>query len=54
VSFWRRFWVTTRDSHNAVAAVVEQGAASYGWLLGGNTSGAYDIHVISASVIWRF
>lgn len=29
-------------------------AASYGWLLGGNTSGAYDIHVITASVIWRF
>jgi MtrB/PioB family decaheme-associated outer membrane protein len=31
-----------------------RGAASYGWLLGGDTSGAYDIHVISASVIWRF
>ncbi len=30
------------------------GAPSYGWLLGGDTSGAYDIHVITASVIWRF
>jgi hypothetical protein len=31
-----------------------RGPASYGWLLGGDSSGAYDIHIATASVIWRF
>jgi hypothetical protein len=36
----------------SLAGVV--GAPSYGWLLGGNTSGAYSIQLITASMIWRF
>lgn len=30
------------------------GATNYGWLVGGDSSGAYHLHVLSTSVIWRF
>jgi hypothetical protein len=29
-------------------------APNYGWLLGGDSSGAYSISVITASMTWRF